>query len=250
MTLGQRPSRNTTTHVKFLQLLALPGEILTEICRYLDPRSHVYFTMAHQHFAKFMDDKLLWSHVYLTSNWVYHNDTFVFLQQFSAKVLSIMFRHTGRMPRYIVSYAEGSLSFMPNLKRVYVSSPYFEFCHFLRRTPQIESLEFAHCPHFDVDSFVTSIKQCPLVQLCTLDLRGASSVSSMDLWEVTKHLPKLSKLFVDTPVSDIFAKEIFENLPNLTHFDCVAPNWCLEEWRSLVDKFHWVQLGPQLQAHL
>ncbi len=138
------------------------------------------------------------------------------------------------------------------LKQVclYVSSPYFEFCHFLRRTPQIESLEFAHCPHFDVDSFVTSIKQCPLVQLCTLDLRGASSVSSMDLWEVTKHLPKLSKLFVDTPVSDIFAKEIFENLPNLTHFDCVAPNWCLEEWRSLVDKFHWVQLGPQLWVHL
>ncbi len=198
--------------------------------------------MAHQHFGKFIDDKLLWSHVHLTSNWVYHNDTFLFLRQFGAKVTSITFRHTGRMPTYIVSYAEATLSYMPNLKSLYISSPYFEFYHFLRRTPQIQSIEFAHCPRFDVDSFVTSIKQCPLAQLHSLDLTGTSAVLSMDLWEVSKHLPKLSKLFVDTVVSDIFAEEIFENLPNLTHFDFFAPDWCLQEWRALVAKFRWVQL--------
>lgn len=131
-----------------------------------------------------------------------------------------------------------------------MASPYFEFCHFLRRTPLIESLQFVNCLHFDCNSFVTSVAQTELSKLRVLDLHGTSTVSSMDLWEISKHVPNVSKLFVEMVVSDIFAEEIFLNLPNLTHFDCFAPGWCLTEWRQLMNKFPWFQLGPDLRSWL
>ncbi len=233
-----------------LQFMGLPEELLTEICKYLDPRSRLHLTQAHPHFSELMDAMVLWKNLRLTSNWLFHNETFVFIRCFSTKVETVVIDHTGRTPTYIVLYAEASLSFMPNLTSLSVTSPYFEFCHFLRRTRKIQVLEFKSCPRFDVESFMECVTATCVSQLQVLDLRGVTGVSSMDMWCMSAHLPRLSKLYLTTVMSDIFAEEIFENCQQLTHFDCIAPAWCIPQWKALVDRYSWIQLGAQLWAHL
>ncbi len=119
----------------WFQILALPGEVLVSICTFLDPRSVRNFAMAHQHFLGFVDDKHIWRSISLTNNWTYHNDTFIFLQQFAEKIESVRFDHTGRTATYIVTFAEGGLSRMINLCFLFVSSPYFEYCYFMWHPP-------------------------------------------------------------------------------------------------------------------
>lgn len=234
--------------VMFLQLLALPAELLTEICTYLDPRSWLHLSEAHSHCARILNAKVLWTELHLTSNWVFHNETFLFICQFRHHIERVVIDHTSRMPRYIVSFAEASLSGMPNLKCLSVRSPYFEFCHFLKHTPQIEVLLFITCPRFDVETFFDCVRNSKNLRI--LDLRGVPNLSSMDTWRMSNHLKKLSQLYLDVVMSDIFAEEVFENCPNLTHFDCVAPEWSIANWKKLADKFPWIQLGPKLHSCL
>ena len=234
----------------FFQLMDLPGELLTEILTYLDPRSQLHLTQVHPYFSKFMEAKWLWKDLRLTNNWVFHNDTFVFIRRFATKVETVVIDHTGRTPRYIVTYAEGMLANMPNIRKISVRSPYFQFCHFLKHTSQVEVLQFKQCPRFDTESFVECAQSGCLSQLRTLNMRGVTGLSSMDMWRLSNHLPYLTQLYLVTVMSDIFAEEVFENCQSLTHFDCIAPEWCLVEWRTLKHRYAWIQLGPQLSSCL
>ncbi len=242
-------STHEYSQVIWFQILSLPGDMLTEIYRHLDPRSRLNVSLAHPHFALFMNDKWLWQEVHLKTNWVFHNDTFRFISQFCEKIEQVVIEHTGRTSRYIVSYAEASLSKMTNLKSLPVSSPYFQFCHFLRRTPHVQELRFLKCPRFDADSFLTCIAQKSL-KIRILDLRGVSVLSSMDIWTLSKHVPHVSQLYLDTVMSDIFAEEVFHNCQSLIHFDCIAPDWCISEWKELMSRHAWIQLGPELRTKI
>ena len=183
------------------------------------------------------------------SNWVFHNDTFHFIGQFCQQTERVVIEHMGRTPRYIVSYAEASLSKMPNLKSLSLTSPYFQFCHFPRHTPNVQELRFLSCPRFDADSFLTCVAQTSL-KIRVLDLRGVSVLSSLDIWRLSKHVPHVSHLFLDTVMSNIFAEEVFDNCQSLTHFDCIAPEWCIDEWKELMSRHAWIQLGPELCIRL
>ena len=220
------------------------------ICTFLDPRSVHNFAMAHRHFSGFVDDKRIWRSISLTNNWTYHNDTFIFLQQFAEKIESVRFDHTGRTATYIVTFAEGGLSRMINLRFLFVSSPYFEYCYFMRHTPKVEVLLFRNCPQFDVDSFVTSVEARPAMMLHTLDLTGVSTVSSLDVWRFTTHMPNLRVLLLQCVMSDFFAQQIFYNCFKLVQFNCNPGPWCLEEWHLLKRNNPQIKCGPHLQARL
>ncbi len=140
--------------VTFLQLLAMPGEIIIEVSRHLDPRSLFNLATAHQHFRGFIDNKKIWFSVAMHTNWCFNNETLLAMGQFVHKVQHISFRRTGIVQAHVQSLPQGLLSKMPNLLTLSVESPAFTHGYFMQMLPNLHTLQLLQCPNFDIDTLV------------------------------------------------------------------------------------------------
>ncbi len=222
----------------------MPGEVIVNIASFLDPRSRNNFAESDAYIRGFMDDQMLWTTITLQDNWVFHNDTFLFMLQFADKIQNVIYEHTGSSDKYVRTLAKGTLCHMYNLKTLSVKSPFFQLCDFLKGTPQVEELRFMQCPMLDIDNFVDSLTRACLYNLRTLDLRGVPSVSSFHVWTISFHTPSLRHFFVSATMSCYFAWQVCEHYRHLSEFDC-AP-LCAREWHKLAIDYPRVKFGTNV----
>ncbi len=163
----------------------MPGDIIVEIARHLDPRSLLHFSQAYPRFEPLIHDSIIWDQVNLCEDWVFHNETFMLLRQFCDKIKHVVYRHRRMSMPCLVTFPEAVLQKMSNLVSLTVSSPTFCCPYFLRYTPLIEVLHFTECPLLDMDIFVQWISYTKLKKLSILDLTGVPTVTSLHMWNIT-----------------------------------------------------------------
>ncbi len=216
-----------------------------EIARHLDPRSLLHLSQAHQHFTPFICDKLIWEQVVLCDNWVYHNNTFLFMHRFSDKIKKVTYKHTQVCNPCLTTFPEAALKHMANLTCLNVSSPCFSRPYFLRYTPQVEVLRFSHCPLLDMDIFVQCVSHTKLKKLRVLDLTRVPTVTSLHVWSITYACKNLRELHSVNRMSSFFGEQIMLNCPQLEFLDCLPLLSKEQEWRTF-GLHNDIQLGPRM----
>ncbi len=192
-----------------------------EIAQHLDPHLLLHLSQAHQRFKPFIADKLIWEQVVLCDNWVFHNETFLFMHQFSDKIKGVTYKHTHLCTPCLPTFPEAALKHMTNLTSLNVSSPCFSRPYFLRYTPQVEILRFSVCPLLDMDIFVQHVSHTKLKRLRVLDLTGVLTVTSLHVWSITYVCENLQELHMANRMSSFFSEQIMLNCPKLELLDCL-----------------------------
>ncbi len=232
-TRNVRTAANGTDFVIYFQLLSMPGDIIVEIAWHLDPRSLLHFSQAYPLFEPLIHDSIIWDQVNLCEDWVFHNETFMFMRQFCDKIKRVVYRHRCMSMPCLVTFPEAVLQNMRNLVSLTVSSPTFCHPYFLRYTPLIEVLHFTECPLLDMDIFVQWISYAKPKKLSILDLTGVPTVTSLHMWNITYVCDNLIQLYVANRMSSFFGEQIFLNCQKFETFDCLPLLGKEQEWRDL-----------------
>ncbi len=110
----------------------MPGEIIIAVCTHLDLRSIFNLAAAHQYLCQFIDDRQIWMHVTIDSNWSFTNETFLSMVPFAPKVEHMSVNHTGTVQQnHVVSLPQGIITKMVNLHSLSVQSTVFTQGYFL-----------------------------------------------------------------------------------------------------------------------
>ncbi len=185
----------------------------------------------------------------MCENWAYHNETFLFMLQFSDKIKCVMYKHTQVCQPCLLTFPEAVLKHMSNLSQLHVFSPYFSRLYFLRYTHLVEVLRFINCPLLDMDIFVQRMSQVKPKRLHILDLTGVPSVTSLHMWSITYVCENLCELYSRNRMSLFFGEQILLNCPKLEVLDCLPLLGKVHEWCDFRAKSH-IKFGTLMTSAL
>ncbi len=229
----------------------MPGEIIVEVARHLDPRSLFNLAAAHQRFQGFVDDKKIWFSVEMHTNWCFTNKTLLAIGQFAHKVQHISFRRTGSVQAHVQSLPQGLLCKMLKLVTLSIESPAFTHRYFMQLLPNLQSLQLVHCPNFDIDTLIEALQHIGRHKsLRSLNLCGVPSVSSFNKWQICSFCPNLQEVQSTALMGDFIAEQCFIDCPKLIKFDCWPLACTQNKWRQLRICFPHVIFGSRICSQL
>ncbi len=229
----------------------MPGEIIVDVCKHLDPRSVFNLAAAHQRFQGFVDNNKIWFSVQMHTSWCFNNETLLAMGQFAHKIQHISFKCTGAVQAHVQSLPQGLLCKMPNLLTLSVASAAFTHGYFMQMLPKLHTLHLLHCPNFDIETLVEAL-QCVRQHksMRSLNLCGVPKVSSFNKWQICSLCPNLIEAQSNAVMGDFIAEQCFIDCPQLTKFDCVPLGCTHKKWQELRSRFPHIIFGHRIGSQL